>query len=449
MNEKTIIVESGRCSWGKCIYCSFSKKPDVPECSYERLKNNLDYNLPDNSLSNNDNSKIDTLKYFNSGSFLDEKQIPKEFRNYLLEKCNKIGVKNLIFECLPEHVNEKVLNELQKIKKNVNVTFALGLEVADDVVLKKINKSFNVSSYKKTANLLKKHGFGVRTYLMANLPYVSDVKKSLEKSVDLALDLSDSIAVINTFPYGYSPLYKLWLDDKWHPLDKKQFDSLVFKYKNNKKIDLFFDDYITYPKFPDFLKEKIKGATSKCLNHPNFNVWQEYLERFYVMPTSKEYVLFLPCAFRKPYSRSSSHRKIIERLHGIPNYQKIHQIMISTPGVIPRELETKYPFESYDWPEWEETPAIKKEYTAVIQKRIVAYLSRHKYKKIFCYFKSDSESYIALKNACLYLKMPLYWLLDEKMYKEIKDMNKGEILNSPLTQRRLLDAFSKKLRDMI
>ncbi|NOR84615.1 hypothetical protein GQ473_00710 [archaeon] len=442
MNEKTIIVESGRCSWGKCIYCSFSKKPDVSEASYKRLKDNLDYNL-------SDDSKIDTLKYFNSGSFLDEKQIPKSFRIYLLEKCNKIGVKNLIFECLPEHVNEKVLKELQKSRKTVHVTFALGLEVADDIVLKKINKGFTVDVYKKTAVLLKKYGFGVRTYLMVNLPYVSNIKKSLETSVNLALSLSESIAVINTYPYGYSPLYKLWLDDKWHPLDKKQFDSVCSQYKNNNKIELFFDDFITYPKFPDFLKEKIKGATSRCLNHPNFNVWQEYLERFYKKPTSKEYLLFLPCAFRKPYSRSSSHKKIIERLHGIPNYQKIHQIMISTPGVIPRELETKYPFESYDWPEWEETSAVKKEYTTVTQKRIVDYLSCHKYKKIFCYFKPESESYLALKNACLYLKLPLYSLLDEKMYKEIKDMNKGEKLNSPLTQRRLLDAFSKKLRDMI
>ncbi len=437
---KTIIVDSGRCSWGKCIFCSFSKKPNTQEASVERLKGGLDLALKED---------IFELKYLNSGSFLDEKQIPKEFRNYFFEKCNNSGISEVVVECLPEHVTKEVLRDIKKRRKKVRVSFALGLEVADDKVLKKIMKSFDVKTYEKTAILLKKHGFGVRTYLMTNLPNVIDIKKSLEKSVDFALKRSDSIAIINTYPYGYSPLFSMWVERKWTPLDKNEFFDVCEKYENNKKVELFFDDYLTYPKFPDFMKQKIVGATSECLNHAHFDVWQEYFEIFYIVPPIKEYALFLPCAFRKPYSRSQTHKKILERLQGIAAYKKIHQIMISTPGIIPRDFESKYPFESYDWPEWEETEKIKKEYIGVTKKRVKRYLSKHKYKKIFSYFKPDSESFIALKGACAELKVPLITLLDEKMYKEIKHMNNGKTPTAILTQRRLLDSFVKVLRKNI
>jgi len=270
-DEKIIVVESGRCSWGKCIFCSFSKKPEVPEASFERLKKILDKALTE---------KVGVLKYLNSGSFLDENQIPEKFRDYLVERCVALGVNELVVECLPEHITEDVLEELAKKRKGLKITFALGLEVADDEVLRKIQKSFDLKTYEKTAHVLRKFGFGVRTYLMANLPHVKNPKKSLEQSVEYALKLSDSVAVINTFPYGFSPLFKMWVGGVWHPLDKKEFEGICKKYKNNAVVEFFFDDYIAYPRFVDFMRENIVGATSACLNHPYFNVWQEYLVRF-------------------------------------------------------------------------------------------------------------------------------------------------------------------------
>jgi predicted RNA-binding protein len=94
--------------------------------------------------------------------------------------------------------------------------------------------------------------------------------------------------------------------------------------------------------------------------------------------------------------------------------------VLSSPGVIPYEYTDFYPFNKYDWPEWEETPEVKEKYIEVTQKRVENYLKTHAYKKYFCYMKLDSESYIALKQACKKLKIELVNCLDEETYDKIK-----------------------------
>lgn len=438
-SELVIIVESGRCSHGRCIFCSFSKKPEVLPPDFDRLKKDLDSKLTHH---------YDIVKYFNSGSFLDKSQIPAYFQKYLIDKCIQYGVKELIIECLPEHITEENLSAIKEAcaGKNLKVCFALGLEVADDAVLKQICKGFKISDYLNSVSLLKKEGFLVRTYLMANLPFVDDISESLANSVRFALLHSDSVAIINTYAYGYAPLFDLWMQNKWRPLSKKEFDVLVKKYRTNKKIDIYFDDYITYPRFSN--QEHFRGATVENLINPAYAVWQDYIARFYETPKEKKYALFLPCAFRKPYSTSKTHREIMRRLVPLQFYADLHQLMISNPGVIPREFEGKYPFAHYDWPEWEENPAIKRKYVEVTQKRVEGYLLNHHYNKVFAYFKPSSESYEALKNACKKLKIPLINCTDELLYAEISravEEGGGNIL----IERKMLDGLVRCLRKNI
>jgi len=433
--EQTIITESGRCSWARCIFCSFSKKPDLPEPDFNRLKYQLDARLT---------KSCHTLKYLNSGSFLDKNQIPQDFQKYLIQKCIDTGIKQLIIESRPDHITTANLKLLKDANKNqkLKIYFALGLETSDNETLKKICKGFTTTDYQNAAALLKKQGFYTRTYLMANLPYTSNIQKSLDDSVNFAQKHSDTIAIINTYPYGYAPLFNLWLKKSWRPLDKSEFNALVKKHRANKKIDIYYDDYISYPRFKE--QTPLIGATKENLNNPIYDLWQDYIVRFYEKPPVKKYALFLPCAYRKPYSFSKTHKQIIRHLKSLPFYANLHHLMISNPGIIPREFETKYPFAHYDWPEWEETPEIKKQYIKTTEKRIQNYLKTHRYEKLFAYFKPESETYTALKSACKKQNLPLISCLDKNTYKDFKDNPK-----TPLTERRLLDALTKTLRKNI
>ena len=94
----------------------------------------------------------------------------------------------------------------------------------------------------------------------------------------------------------------------------------------------------------------------------------------------------------------------------------------------------KYPFNAYDWPEWNETEEIKKLYIRVTQKRIENYLKKHKYRKYFVFLKPTSESYIALKKACKKLGIKPIECLKKETWERIKERK-----NPLLSQEALKD----------
>ncbi|OYT26912.1 MAG: hypothetical protein B6U97_02800 [Candidatus Altiarchaeales archaeon ex4484_96] len=266
-------------------------------------------------------------------------------------------------------------------------------------MLDKINKGFHLIDFKKAASLIHEEGALLRSYLLVNLPYVIDLEKNLSDSIDYALRYSDSIVLINLLPHGHTPLFRMWLSGEWSFLSKKEFHNITDKYASHPKIELDEQTFRFTPLFPDELKTNLKGVGENYLTHPHFEVWQDYLLRWYTPPINKKILLFLPCSYKKPYSISATHKGII----GLTKkYPWIHEVMLSNAGVVPREYENHYPFNSYDWDERGETPEIKNRYIEVTSERIRNYLQAHinHYRRILCFLRDDSESLKALDKAC-------------------------------------------------
>ncbi|NOZ82049.1 MAG: radical SAM protein [Candidatus Micrarchaeota archaeon] len=397
--EKTLVINTGKCAWGKCVFCGWGKR-EFRKKGIRELKELIDTEVKPG---------IKTLKIFCSGSFLDDEQIPRVFRRYLVKKCEDAGIENLIVESRPEFVAPENLSEMKSEK--VKVTVAIGLEVADDKILEKLKKGFRVDDYLRAVETLREHGFGVRTYILVNAPY-TDVN-TLKKSVELAKKHSDSVCLINCYPHSDSEVFKLWLEGKWRPLDRKEFEKIVSRFKD---VETDFSNMMFLPRFPRELRKPIRGVGKDKLLHPFYEVWQDYICRFYEVPENRKRVLFVPCTFTKPYSKSKLHRKI---LRVVP--KDVHLVVISSPGVIPYEFINMYPFNSYDWPEWEETEEIKKLYIQVTKKRIKNYLRAHRYSEYFSYLRPDSESFKALKDACDELGIHLVSCVSRETWEKIKD----------------------------
>lgn len=427
--EKTIIFNSGKCAWGKCIFCGWSKL-EFP-VDIEKLKKQFDKEIEKAE-------GVETVKIFGSGSFLDDRQFPREFRKYVIEKCKEKGIKHLIVESRPEFIRDELLRDFEGIK----LTVAIGLEVADDKILKKINKGFITKDYIKAVKTLRKHGCGVRTYLLVGLPFVKNQQKTLDKSVRFALKYSDSVVLINLFPHSKAPLFDMWIKREWKPLDEKQFNKLVSKWRKNKKVETDFNNFAFIPRFPKSKQEFIRGATVENLLHPHFEVWQDYFCRFFKVSPEKKYALFVLCAYRKPYTKSKSWRAMLRVLSRFKYFKKIHILTISSPGVIPYEFIRYYPFTSYDWPEWEETGEVKKAYLRVTQKRIENYLKAHKkdYKKFFAYLPPNSLSFKALERACKKLKIRLINCFPKEIYEKVKDRR------PVVTTEEALESLEKALK---
>ncbi len=401
--EKTLIFNSGKCSWGKCFACGWGRLAS-PRLGIHELKKTIDGFFHELGKEH-----INKLKIFASGSFLDGSQFPKAIRKYIAKKCAALGVE-LIVESRPEHITKENLEDF----KGAKLTVAIGLESGDDAVLKKYSKGFSTDDYIRAANLLHEKSFRLRTYLMVGLPFGG--AESLKKSVALADKCGDEIVLINVFPHSLAPLFELWLSLKWKPLDKKQFEEAMAPYKSNPKIETDFNNFSFMPRFSREKQFLIKGASEKELLHQHFEVWQDYVCRFYEVPKEKKTVLFLPCTFTKPYYNSKLHREIAKI---VGKRKDIHLVVLSSPGVIPCEFANKYPFNSYDWPEWEETDEIKKKYIEVTEKRIENYLKGHIYERYFCFLK-PSETFIALEKACKKLKIPLVNCLKPDTWEKIK-----------------------------
>ncbi len=426
---KKIILASGQCSWQKCFACGWGK-----------LKAPVNVDFLKKRVESEAYEGYETVKIFVSGSFLDDAQFPKEFRQWLADFLKQKGIKKLVVESRPEFITQENLNDF----KDFDFTVGIGLECADNEVLKKYEKGFTVKDYLKAIELLHKNNMHVRTYLMVNIPFGS--LDLLDKSVEFVEKHSregDSLVLINTFPHSKSRLFSYWIEGKWSPLTTKEFDEIVSKYTGKyDNIETDSENYLFVPKFPPEQRKLLKGANSEILNHRFFEVWQDYFQRFYEKPKGKKWVLFLQCSFKKPYSRSKTHKAINKVLSEFPDFvSKTHLVVLSTPGVIPMEFDNYYPFNAYDWSEWEETPEIKQEYIEVISRRIKNYLKKHKYEKYFSYLKPSSETYQALKKACDELDIELVNLFDEEVYEQVKNEK------NPVATKLALENLEKKLKE--
>ncbi|MBN3037135.1 MAG: DUF5591 domain-containing protein [Candidatus Diapherotrites archaeon] len=422
MTTKTLVLASGQCSWRGCIFCGYSKTEPAP-VNMARQCADLDRLFVEGGF--------DELKIFCSGSFLDDRQFTPEFRRRLARKCMDKHVP-LTVESRPEFVTAEALGDFE----GVEFTVAIGLETSDPALLRKLNKGFTPDDFARAADLLHSKGFRVRTYLLVNPPFCTDVSGSIHDSVAFARKYSDSIVVINTLPHGKTPLLDMWLAGEWSPLTKKEFFDVV---ADMDGVEKDAETFRFIPTFPREYRRVIRGATEENLTHPHYVVWQDWLQRFYEPPKWARVALFLPCSAKKPYSKSKTHSlvwSVVKRFRGV------HRIVVSNPGVIPIEFDDHYPFNAYEWDEREETPEIRKRYVEMNAERVKKYLQAHAYERVLCFLKY-SETYEAVKRACDELGIPLRNALSKETYERFKDEG------NPLFREEALEELGNALREIL
>ncbi len=95
----------------------------------------------------------------------------------------------------------------------------------------------------------------------------------------------------------------------------------------------------------------------EMLDHPDIIGYTKRLQKSY-LPPQRPILLLVPCSYRKPYSRSKTHRNISRILKGHPLLRRIHRVVITSPlGAVPMELDKVYPAANYDLPvtgDWDE-----------------------------------------------------------------------------------------------
>jgi len=234
----------------------------------------------------------------------------------------------------------------------------------------------------------------------------------------------------------------------WKPLSKREFEEWVGKYKDDPQIEIDYENLNFVPKFNEHIKRyysnKMKGAKVDNLVNEVYEAWFDYIVRIYEPPKEKDILLFLPCAARKPYYKSKTHRSIQRVISGFQIFPRIHRVIVSNPGIIPWEFQNYWPFNAYDWPEWEETEDIQKLYYWVTYKRVREFLKskRNHYNYFLIYMKPDSLTYKVIQKASQELDIHLIDLLDKEAYERCKQ-SKG----NPLVKEECLNSLKENLKN--
>ena len=118
--------------------------------------------------------KVDFLKVYTSGSFLDECEIPVEQADQILRHCADNHTR-LLFESRPEYVTPETLDRVLGIHNHIEL--ALGLESANVKVLRySINKGFAVKDYDDAVRVLADKRVDIRTYVLLKPPFLTEAE---------------------------------------------------------------------------------------------------------------------------------------------------------------------------------------------------------------------------------------------------------------------------------
>ena len=141
----------------------------------------------------------------------------------------------------------------------------------------------------------------------------------------------------------------------------------------------------------------LRGVGKEILLHPYVEEAHRRILSEYEPPRGRM-LLLIPCSYGKPYSQSYIHYFLQKTLVKAGVYDKVHQVIVTNAGVVPRELEEYYPYVAYDWNPLKETPEIKHLYTQVLARRLDDYLEKFwgHYNGAAAYLRWDSDSWKAI-----------------------------------------------------
>ena len=186
VDAMVLILRTRGCSWsrsGGCNMCGYNIASDT-DVTEVQLMNQLD-----SAMERYGGEPF--VKVYTSGSFLDEREIPPNFRDELLQRFS--GVERLLVESRPEFITPDSLSSMPR-----STTVAIGLESSDDDVLRNsVRKGFRVQDFVESAKVLKDLDMMLRTYLLLKPPYLNEAAAldDAKSSVDFASNYSDEISL--------------------------------------------------------------------------------------------------------------------------------------------------------------------------------------------------------------------------------------------------------------
>ena len=133
---------------------------------------------------------------------------------------------------------------------------------------------------------------------------------------------------------------------------------------------------------------KLPVLTDPPFYLPEFEKSYRYIIDEYEIE-ARDIAMFIPCAMRKPYSRSPSHQLIRMIISQVLDPSQYHIVIFGTCGILPAELEEMYPFAHYRYMLGKcNDKETKQDFLAIEAERVAGYLTKtrqtYKYRIGYC-----------------------------------------------------------------
>jgi hypothetical protein len=109
------------------------------------------------------------VKLYNAGSFFDRAAIPKEDHAEIANLAR--GFKRVVVECHPALVGDEVLR-FRDLLGGPGLEVAMGLETANEEILRRLNKEMTVADFENAAAFLCAHDVRLRSFILLGVPFL-------------------------------------------------------------------------------------------------------------------------------------------------------------------------------------------------------------------------------------------------------------------------------------
>jgi radical SAM enzyme (TIGR01210 family) len=225
--EFTIILRTKGCSWalskhGGCSMCGYYLDAAKKKISSSDVINQFEYALNDKLEEIERDSYKYSLKLFNSGSFLDDKEISKDVRSHIYNKISDVeNIEEVVIESRLEYITNDSLAEIRNNFRKKYLEIAFGLESVDDHIRNNfINKGILFRDFVGIMNKCKENDIGVKVYLLLKPPFlneqaaIDDCTYSIRKLIDLGVN---SISINPTNIQKGTLVEYLWFQNRYRP----------------------------------------------------------------------------------------------------------------------------------------------------------------------------------------------------------------------------------------
>jgi radical SAM enzyme (TIGR01210 family) len=200
----TLFLTNRQCPW-RCIYCDLWKNTLTETVPPGAVPAQIDH-----ALARLDAASCSTIKLYNAGSFFDPKAIPPEDFPDIAQRVTRFG--RVIVESHPALVGDSALRFRDLLSTTTKLEVAMGLEIADDEILARLNKRMTLEMFARAAEFLNENEIAMRAFVIVKPPFVRTEAEALgfaKRSIEFAFECGARVVSLIPARFGTEQLDKL------------------------------------------------------------------------------------------------------------------------------------------------------------------------------------------------------------------------------------------------